>query len=58
LAKRFGQASAGGTNYGIIGMEGGTNFCKTGQTSAEIRSKMAEILREGTNFGKNNSNNG
>ncbi len=31
--------------------EWGTNFGKDEQTLAEIWSKMAEILREGTNFG-------
>ncbi len=34
-------------------MEAGTNFGNGGQILAEIISKMAEILREGTNFGKN-----
>ncbi len=34
-------------------MEAGTNSGNGGQTLAEIISKMAEILREGTNFGKN-----
>ncbi len=42
LAKRFGQTSsggqtlAGGINFGIIGMEGGTNFGKGGKALSVI----------------------
>jgi hypothetical protein len=43
---RRGQTLVGGTNFRIIGTERGTNFGKGGQSLAEIRSKMAEILRE------------
>jgi hypothetical protein len=33
-------------------MEGGTNFCKGGQTLTEIRPKMTEILRRGQTLAK------